>query len=66
MSGKDEFLVVYCTAPPEEADTLARTLEEEHLAACVNTARQLLLHLGGKAELGPGSVFNNQDQQRML
>ena len=36
MTGKIEFLVVYCTAPPEEADALARTVVEEHLAACVN------------------------------
>ena len=38
MSGKDEFLVVYCTAPPEEADSLAQALVEERLAACVNIA----------------------------
>ena len=38
MSRKDDFLVVYCTAPPEEADALARTLVQERLAACVNIA----------------------------
>ncbi len=38
MSGKDEFLVVYCTAPPEEAEGLARALVLESLAACVNIA----------------------------
>ena len=38
MSGKDEFLVVYCTASPEEADALARALVQERLAACVNIA----------------------------
>ena len=38
MSGKDEFLVVYCTAPQEEADALARALVQERLAACVNIA----------------------------
>ena len=38
MSEKDEFLVVYCTASPEEADGLARTIVEEHLSACVNIA----------------------------
>lgn len=33
---EDDFVVVFCTAPPGEADALARTLVEEHLAACVN------------------------------
>ena len=33
-----EFLVVFCTAAPNEADALARVLVEEGLAACVNTA----------------------------
>ena len=38
MSGKDEFLVVYCAASPSEAEGLARALVEERLAACVNMA----------------------------
>lgn len=33
---KDDFLVVFCTAPQDEADAMAKTLVEEHLAACVN------------------------------
>lgn len=33
---EDDFVVVFCTAPQGEADTLARTLVEEHLAACMN------------------------------
>ena len=33
-----EFLVVFCTAAPGEAEALARTLVEERLAACVNLA----------------------------
>ena len=33
-----EFLVVFCTAAPNEADALARVLVEEGLAACVNIA----------------------------
>jgi periplasmic divalent cation tolerance protein len=30
------FIVVFCTAPPGEAEVLAKTLVEEQLAACVN------------------------------
>ena len=33
---EDEFVVVFCTAGPGEAETLARALVQEHLAACVN------------------------------
>lgn len=33
---EDDFIVVFCTAPQGEADALAGTLVEEHLAACVN------------------------------
>jgi periplasmic divalent cation tolerance protein len=33
---EDDFVVVFCTAPQGEADALAKTLVEEHLAACVN------------------------------
>lgn len=32
----DEFVVVFCTAAPAEAENLARALVEERLAACVN------------------------------
>jgi periplasmic divalent cation tolerance protein len=38
MSEEDDFVVVFCTASPGEADFLARTLVEERLAACVNIA----------------------------
>lgn len=38
MGAETGLLVVYCTAPPEEADSLARALVEERLAACVNIA----------------------------
>jgi len=30
------MFVVMCNAPPDQAETIARTLVEEHLAACVN------------------------------
>jgi uncharacterized protein involved in tolerance to divalent cations len=33
---KNDFVVVFCTAPQGEAETLAKTLVEERLAACVN------------------------------
>jgi periplasmic divalent cation tolerance protein len=33
---ENDFVVVFCTAPQGEADALAKTLVEEHLAACVN------------------------------
>ena len=33
---EDDFVVVFCTAPPGEADALAKTIVEEQLAACVN------------------------------
>ena len=33
-----EFVVVLCTAPPDEARIIARALVEERLAACVNVA----------------------------
>jgi periplasmic divalent cation tolerance protein len=38
MSQEADFLVVFCTAAPNEADGLARVLVEEGLAACVNIA----------------------------
>ena len=38
MGAETDFLVVYCTAAPGEAEALARALVEEHLAACVNIA----------------------------
>jgi periplasmic divalent cation tolerance protein len=31
-----DLILVLTTAPEEEAETIARTLVEEHLAACVN------------------------------
>jgi periplasmic divalent cation tolerance protein len=33
---KHEFSVLFCTASEEESDTIAKTLVEERLAACVN------------------------------
>ena len=33
-----EYVVVFCTATPNEADRIAGTLVEERLAACVNIA----------------------------
>jgi len=33
-----EYVVVFCTAAPNEADRIAGTLVEERLAACVNLA----------------------------
>lgn len=38
MSQETEAVAVFCTAPPAEAEALARTLVEERLAACVNLA----------------------------
>ena len=32
----DDFIVVFCTSSPGEAETLAKALVQEHLAACVN------------------------------
>ena len=58
MSGKDEFLVVYSTAPPEEADALARTLVEERLAACVNIAPVRSCYIWeGKLNLDPEALL---------
>lgn len=36
MSQEGEFVMVFCTTAPSEADALARVLVEEGLAACVN------------------------------
>jgi periplasmic divalent cation tolerance protein len=33
---ENDFVVVFCTAPQGEAQSLAKTLVEEKLAACVN------------------------------
>jgi periplasmic divalent cation tolerance protein len=33
---ENDFLVIFCTASRDEAESLAKTLVEEHLAACVN------------------------------
>ena len=33
---ENDFVVVFCTAPQGEAESLAKTLVEERLAACVN------------------------------
>jgi len=33
---ENDFVVVFCTAPQGEAESLAKTLVEEQLAACVN------------------------------
>lgn len=38
MSEEADFLVVFCTASPGEAEGLAGRLVEESLAACVNIA----------------------------
>ena len=38
MGAETDFLVVCCTAAPGEAESLAKALVEEHLAACVNIA----------------------------
>jgi periplasmic divalent cation tolerance protein len=38
MSQETEFVVVFCTATPGEADALAQMLVEERLAACVSIA----------------------------
>lgn len=38
MGAETDFVVVCCTASPGEAESLARALVEEHLAACVNIA----------------------------
>jgi periplasmic divalent cation tolerance protein len=38
MSEEADFLVVFCTAAPPEAEGLAGRLVEERLAACVNIA----------------------------
>jgi periplasmic divalent cation tolerance protein len=34
----NDFVVVFCTAAPGDADEIARTLVEERLAACVSIA----------------------------
>ena len=58
MSGKDEFLVVYCTASPEEADALARALVQERLAACVNIAPVRSCYIWeGKLSLNPEALL---------
>jgi periplasmic divalent cation tolerance protein len=36
--GMSEFVVVLCTTALNEADKVAKTLVQEHLAACVNIA----------------------------
>ena len=36
--------VVLCTCPPEHATTLARTILEQRLAACVNIVRDVESH----------------------
>jgi periplasmic divalent cation tolerance protein len=33
---ENDFVVVFCTAPQGEAESLAKTLVKERLAACVN------------------------------
>lgn len=33
---ENDYIVVFCTAPPDEAEALAKRLVEEQLAACVN------------------------------
>ena len=34
----DEFVVILCTAPPDQSEYIASVLIEEKLAACVNIA----------------------------
>ncbi|MFB3764077.1 MAG: divalent-cation tolerance protein CutA [Methanotrichaceae archaeon] len=34
-----EFIIMLCTAPPGDADKIARALIEEKLAACVNVTQ---------------------------
>lgn len=41
MSSDMSFLEVRITAPPKDADRLARTLVEERLAACVQSTNQI-------------------------
>lgn len=35
----DDFVAVFCTAGPDQAEAIARALVEERLAACVNFSR---------------------------
>jgi periplasmic divalent cation tolerance protein len=58
MGAEKDFLVVYCTASPEEADGLARALVEEHLAACVNIASVRSCYIWeGKLNLDPEALL---------
>ncbi len=43
---ENDFLVIFCTAARDEAEALAKTLVEEHLAACVNISPiRVLAHM---------------------
>jgi len=58
MGAENDFLVVYCTASPEEADGLARALVEEHLAACVNIVSVRSCYIWeGKLNLDPEALL---------
>ena len=58
MGAETDLLVVYCTAPPEEADALARALVEERLAACVNIASVRSCYIWeGKLNLDPEALL---------
>jgi periplasmic divalent cation tolerance protein len=53
MSQETEFLVVFCTADPGEADGLARVLVVEGLAACVNIVPVCSCYMwDGKVNMG--------------
>jgi periplasmic divalent cation tolerance protein len=62
-----EFVVVLCTAPPDGAAAIARTLVKESLAACVNVApvRSYFVWEGKLAEDGE-ELMIIKSEQRMV
>ena len=62
-----EFLVVFCTAPVEEAKTIAEAIVDARLAACANvTGVQSCYWWGGAVTRGSEQLLIIKTQRRLL
>ncbi|MDD2474067.1 MULTISPECIES: divalent-cation tolerance protein CutA [unclassified Methanoculleus] len=62
-----EYVVVFCTVPAEEAETMARALVDARLAACVNvTPVRSCFRWEGRVSSEPEQLLIVKTQYRLL